>query len=140
MSIGRTNGKNAKNIDRPPRDMPAKIINDEKTCEYGIMFKCKRQDAKTAQCTARYHDRRRQTLQGYVRSGIPVPGLPLVGVPNFPKCPVPVLRSYRIYRSVGHRYWLRIELTQVLGIGIESVPNKYPYPGYTLAWPYQIHP
>ena len=36
-----------------------------------------------------------------------IPGVFLVGVPNLPKCRVPVLRSYINYRSVGYRYWNR---------------------------------
>ena len=56
-------------------------------------------------------------------------------VPNFPKCPVPVLMSYRTYRSVRcrysrYRYGCRTELTQVSGTGIDVVPNilKCPVP------------
>ena len=36
-------------------------------------------------------------------------------VPNLPTCPVPVLMSYRTYRSVWYRYWCRTELTEVSG-------------------------
>ena len=42
-------------------------------------------------------------------------------VPYLPKCRVPVLKSYRTYRSVGYRYRGRTELTEVSGIGIELV-------------------
>ena len=51
-------------------------------------------------------------------------------VPNLPKCPVPVLMSYRTYRSVHYRYCCRTELTEVSGAGIEVVPNlpKCPVP------------
>ena len=50
-------------------------------------------------------------------------------VPNLPKCPVPVLMSYRTYRSVRYRYWCT-ELTEVSGTGIDVVPNlpKCPIP------------
>ena len=44
-------------------------------------------------------------------------------VPNLPKCPVPVLLSYRTYRSVWYRYLCRTELTEESGIGIDVVPN-----------------
>ena len=83
-------------------------------------------------------------MKGYVRQGIPVPGVSLVGVPNMPQCRVPLLRSYRTYRSVGYRYLINTDLTEVSGAGIEFVPNhsgvfgrvlrtyrqKYPYPRY----------
>ena len=32
--------------------------------------------------------------------------------PNLPKCPVPVLMSYRAYRSVRYLYWRRTEFTE----------------------------
>ena len=44
-------------------------------------------------------------------------------VPNLPKCRVPVLKSYRSFRSVGYGYWGRTEVTKVSATGIEFVPN-----------------
>ena len=66
-------------------------------------------------------------------------------VPNFPKFSVPVLLSYRAYRSVRYRYWCRTELTEVSGTGIDVLPNvpKYPVPVIGgLPWyvPYRTHP
>ena len=46
-------------------------------------------------------------------------------VTNLPKCPVPVLMSYRIYQSIRHQNWGRTELTYVSGTGIDVVP-EYP--------------
>ena len=48
---------------------------------------------------------------------------------NLPKCPVPVLMSYRIYRRVRCRSLCRTELIEVCGTGID-VPNlpKCPVP------------
>ena len=40
-----------------------------------------------------------------------------------PKCPVPVLMSYRTYRSVRYRYGCCAEHTEVSGTGIDVVPN-----------------
>ena len=42
--------------------------------------------------------------QTCVRSGTGTPGTGMDIVPNLPKCPVPVLMSYRTYRSVRYRY------------------------------------
>ena len=39
------------------------------------------------------------------RSYQKVSGTGIDVVPNLPKCPVPVLMSYRTYRSVRYRYW-----------------------------------
>ena len=44
-------------------------------------------------------------------------------LPNLPNCPVPILMSYRTYRSVRYRYWCHAELTGVSGAGIDVVPN-----------------
>ena len=51
-------------------------------------------------------------------------------VPNLPKCPVPVLMSYRTYRSVRYQYWRRTEVTEVSGTGIDVLPklSKCPVP------------
>ena len=51
-------------------------------------------------------------------------------IPKLPKCPVPVLMSYRTYQSVPYRYSCRTELTEVCGTGIGVVPNlpKCPVP------------
>ena len=43
-----------------------------------------------------------------------VSGTGIDAVPNFPKCPVPVLMSDRTYRSVWYRYWFA-EVTEVSG-------------------------
>ena len=43
-------------------------------------------------------------LQECVRYGTGILGTGIDVVPNLPKCPVPVLMSYRIYRSVRYRY------------------------------------
>ena len=45
--------------------------------------------------TARRVERSKGGHVRYHISGISAPGVFLVGVPNLPKCPVPVLRSYR---------------------------------------------
>ena len=79
--------------------------------------------------------------QGCVRSGTGIFGTGMDVVPNLPKCPVPVLTSYRTYRSVRHRYWWCTELTEVsgtgtkvcpvtAGTGIDAIPNlpKVPVP------------
>ena len=55
-------------------------------------------------------------------------------VPNLPKCPVPVLTSYRTYQSIRYRCWRCTEVTEVSGTGskvytgtartgIDAVPN-----------------
>ena len=53
-------------------------------------------------------------------------------IPNLPKCPVPLLMSYRTYRSVRYRYWCCTEVTEVSGTGIDvpSLP-KSPVPVWT---------
>ena len=48
---------------------------------------------------------------------------PVYGIIPLSKYQVPVLRSYRTYRSVGYRYRARTELPEVSGSGIEFVPN-----------------
>ena len=55
-------------------------------------------------------------------------------VPNLPKCPVPVLMSYRTYRSVRNRYGCYTKLTKVSGIIMDVVPNlpKCPVPVWML--------
>ena len=65
-----------------------------------------------------------------------VPNLPcrvgytpvLENLPNLPMCRIPVPDLYRSYRSVGYRYQVRTNLTEVSGTSIDRVPNKYPYP------------
>ena len=50
-------------------------------------------------------------------------------VPIFPRCPaplwksVPVSMSYGTYRSVRYRYWRRTELSEVSDTSMEVVPN-----------------
>ena len=71
-------------------------------------------------------------LQGCVRYGTGTPGtgmdraqltkMSITGidvVPNLPKCPVPVLMSYRTYRSVRYRWWRCTEPTEVSGTGMK---------------------
>ena len=55
---------------------------------------------------------------------------PVLIVPNLTKGPVPVLMSYRTYRSVRYRYGCRTELTEASGTGIDAAPNlpKCPVP------------
>ena len=81
-------------------------------------------------------------IEGCVRygTGILATGMDVVpNLPNLPKCPVPVLTSYRPYRSVRCRYWRCIELTEVFctgtkvctgtaGTGIDVVPNLPKFP------------
>ena len=73
-------------------------------------------------------------LQGCVRYGTGILGSGMDVVPNLPKCPVPVLTSYRTYRSVRYRYWRCVELADVsdtgtkictvtAGTGIDVMPN-----------------
>ena len=45
-----------------------------------------------------------RSFQGCVRYGIGILGIGMDVVPNLPKCPVPVLMSYRTYQSVRYRY------------------------------------
>ena len=68
-------------------------------------------------------------IQGCVRYGTGILGTGM-DVPNLSKFPVPVLMSYRTYRSVRYRYWCCTELTEVSGTGIDVVPNlpKCPVP------------
>ena len=66
-----------------------------------------------------------------VRYGTGMPGTGMDVAPKLSKCPVPVLISYRSYRSVRYRYWWRTQLTEVSGTGntggiyrrYDSVPN-----------------
>lgn len=51
------------------------------------------------------------------------------GIPIFPKCRVPVPRSYRTYLIVGSGYRDRTELTEGSGTGTEFVPNLTEVPG-----------
>ena len=74
-------------------------------------------------------------LQGCVPYGIIILGTGMDVVPN-----LPVLTSYRTYRSVRYRYWRCTELTEVFGTGTKvctgtvgtgiDVPNlqKLPVP------------
>ena len=50
------------------------------------------------------HDISGTMLQGCVRYGTGFLGTGMDGVPNLPKCSVPVLMSYRTSRIVGYRY------------------------------------
>ena len=57
-------------------------------------------------------------------------GTGIVVVPNSPKYPVPVLMSYRSYRSIPCQCWSRTELIEVSGTGIGAALNlpKCPVP------------
>ena len=79
---------------------------------------------------SKYKDWVYQYLQGCVRCGTGILGTGMDVLPNLPKCPVPVLMSYRTYRSFRYRYWCRTELTEVSGNGIDAVPKlqKCPVP------------
>ena len=59
-----------------------------------------------------------------------MPGTGIDIVPKLPKCLVPVLTSYRSYRSVRYRCFRRTEVTEASGAGIGVVPNspKFPVP------------
>ena len=70
-------------------------------------------------------------IQGCVRYGTGILGTGM-DVPNLSKFPVPVLMSYRTYRSVRYWYWCHIELTEVSGTG-----NTGGTPRYV---PYRTHP
>ena len=84
----------------------------------------------------------------FVSKSIPVLGVLLVGAPKLPKCRTPVLKRYRTYRSVGHRF---TELTEVLGGGIKVVPYRtntatpgfvlegIPIPGGIFGWAYRTY-
>ena len=65
-----------------------------------------------------------------------IPGVFLVGVPNLPKCRVPILRSYRTYRSGSVRPHYPTEPYRILRLGIEAVPNIPARIG-TVLWPYR---
>ena len=52
-------------------------------------------------------------------------GIGIHVVPNLPKCAVPVLMSYRTYRSVRYRYECRTELTEVSGTGNTGGMTQY---------------
>ena len=58
----------------------------------------------TVRIFSRSSDHRNDILQGCVRYGTGILGTGMPVVPSLPKCPVPVLLSYRTYRSVRYRY------------------------------------
>ena len=84
-------------------------------------------------------------------TAVPTPVQTSIPVPNLPKCPVPVLMTYRTYRSVRYRYSCYTELTEVSctgmkvctgtgGTGIHIVPNlpKRPVPVLMSYRSYQV--
>ena len=59
-----------------------------------------------------------EKMQECVRYGTGILGAGMGVVPNSPKCPVPVLMSYRTYRGVCYRYSCT-EITEVSGTGMK---------------------